>query len=86
VTINAGDSQMFDWKILLIIFAIVIVIFGTKRLRSIGSDLGAGIKGFKEGIGSEEEKAKPLKAISERETVDVHVNSETDANVQPNRK
>jgi hypothetical protein len=46
---------------------------------------GAGIKGFKDGIGPEDDKAKPLKAISERETVDLHVNSEAKANVQPSR-
>lgn len=37
------------WQ-LLIVFAIVILIFGTKRLGNIGSDLGNAIKGFKKGI------------------------------------
>jgi sec-independent protein translocase protein TatA len=39
---------MFDSKMLLVILAIALVIFGTKRLRSIGSDLGAAVKGFKQ--------------------------------------
>ena len=43
------------WQ-LLIVFAIVILIFGTKRLGSIGSDLGNAIKGFKKGI-KDDEKA-----------------------------
>ena len=38
---------MFDSKMLLVILAIALIVFGTKRLRSIGSDLGAAVKGFK---------------------------------------
>lgn len=45
---------MFDWKILLIILAIVVVLFGTKRLRNIGTDIGAAIKGFKTAAGEED--------------------------------
>ena len=53
---------MFDSKILLVILAIALVIFGTKRLRSIGSDLGAAVKGFKTAMneGENEEKVKQL--------------------------
>ena len=54
---------MFDSKMLLVILAIALVIFGTKRLRSIGSDLGAAVKGFKQAMneGESEEKLKQLK-------------------------
>ena len=54
---------MFDSKMLLVILAIALVIFGTKRLRSIGSDLGAAVKGFKQAMsdGESEEKIKQLK-------------------------
>ena len=41
---------MFDSKMLLVILAIALVIFGTKRLRSIGTDLGAAVKGFKQAM------------------------------------
>jgi sec-independent protein translocase protein TatA len=53
---------MFDSKMLLVILAIALVIFGTKRLRTIGSDLGAAVKGFKSAMneGETEEKAKQL--------------------------
>ena len=53
---------MFDPKMLLVILAIALVIFGTKRLRSIGSDLGA-VKGFKQAMneGESEEQVKQLK-------------------------
>lgn len=49
---NIGPFQ------LLIILAIVVLIFGGKRLRSLGSDLGASIKGFKEA--TREEKETPV--------------------------
>ena len=54
---------MFDSKMLLVILAIALVIFGTKRLRTIGSDLGAAVKGFKSAMndGESEEAAKQLK-------------------------
>lgn len=44
-----GLGGISIWQ-LLIILAIVALIFGTKRLRNIGSDLGGAIKGFKKGI------------------------------------
>jgi len=55
--------DMFDSKMLLVILAIALVIFGTKRLRSIGSDLGAAVKGFKQAMseGETEEKVRQLK-------------------------
>ncbi len=54
---------MFDSKMLLVILAIALVVFGTKRLRTIGSDLGAAVKGFKQAMneGESEEKMKQIK-------------------------
>jgi TatA/E family protein of Tat protein translocase len=52
---------MFDSKILLIFLAVMLVIFGTKRLRTIGSDLGAAMKGFKQAIAEGEETDYPAK-------------------------
>lgn len=43
------------WQ-LLIILAIVLVLFGAKRLRNIGTDLGGAIKGFKSAVKEEESK------------------------------
>lgn len=42
------------WQ-LLIIFAIIILLFGTKKLRNIGGDLGSAVKGFKKAVGDEKE-------------------------------
>jgi sec-independent protein translocase protein TatA len=60
---------MFDSKMLLVILAIALVIFGTKRLRSIGSDLGAAVKGFKQAMndGESEDKVKQLKQEKDAE-------------------
>lgn len=44
------------WQ-LLIIVAIVVLLFGTKKLRTLGSDLGASVKGFKKAM-AEDEPAK----------------------------
>jgi sec-independent protein translocase protein TatA len=53
---------MFDTKMLLIILAVALVVFGTKRLRSIGSDLGAAVKGFKQAM-NDGEKDEAMKQI-----------------------
>jgi sec-independent protein translocase protein TatA len=51
-----GGMSWIHWAILLVI---VLLIFGTKKLRNIGSDLGGAVKGFKDGMrGGEEEAAK----------------------------
>ncbi|MEO7774368.1 MAG: twin-arginine translocase TatA/TatE family subunit [Steroidobacteraceae bacterium] len=51
---------------LIIILLVVLVIFGTKKLRTIGSDLGSAVRGFKKSMGDgendAEEAAKQLKA------------------------
>ena len=60
---------MVDSKILIVVLLIALVIFGTKRLRSIGSDLGAAVKGFKSAIaeGETEEAAKQIKKDKDAE-------------------
>ncbi len=51
------------WQ-LLILLVIVLVIFGTKRLRNAGSDLGGAIKGFREGMaGKEDEEEQPSEQL-----------------------
>jgi sec-independent protein translocase protein TatA len=51
-----GTFSIWHW---LIVLAIVLVIFGTKKLRNVGSDLGGAIKNFKDAMKSEDEGAKP---------------------------
>jgi sec-independent protein translocase protein TatA len=42
-----GSFSIWHW---LIVLLVVVVIFGTKKLRNIGSDLGSAVKGFKDGV------------------------------------
>jgi len=52
---------------LLILLVIVMLVFGTKRLRNIGSDLGSAIKGFRKGIEDEEPQDKEPEKITTAE-------------------
>ena len=52
-----GFGGISIWQ-LLIILAIVLLLFGTKRLRNLGGDLGNAIKGFKKAMGDDEKKAE----------------------------
>ena len=45
----------------LIVLVVVLLIFGTKKLRNIGQDLGGAVKGFKEGVKGAEEAADAAK-------------------------
>jgi sec-independent protein translocase protein TatA len=42
-----GSFSVWHW---LIVLLVVVLIFGTKKLKNIGSDLGQAVKGFKEGV------------------------------------
>ena len=44
---------------LLVILAIALLVFGAKKLRTIGSDLGAAVKGFKQGMADDPVDSKP---------------------------
>ena len=46
----------FGWQELLIILLIAAVIFGTKKLRNIGGDLGGAVKGFKDGMSNNDKQ------------------------------
>jgi sec-independent protein translocase protein TatA len=51
---------MVGMRELIIILVIVLLVFGTKRLANIGSDLGGAIKGFKKGMKDEDAKPETL--------------------------
>ena len=48
----------FGWQELLIILVIVGLIFGTSKLRNMGSDIGGAVKGFKKGLKEDEPEAE----------------------------
>jgi sec-independent protein translocase protein TatA len=43
-----GSISIWHW---LIVLVVVVLVFGTKKLRNLGADLGSAVKGFKEGMG-----------------------------------
>ena len=47
-----GSLSIWHW---LIVLLVVVLVFGTKKLRNLGSDLGSAVKGFREGMKSGEE-------------------------------
>ncbi len=53
-------SNIGPWQ-LLIILVIVLAIFGTKRLRSLGSDLGSAVKGFRSAMNEAEQTTEQIK-------------------------
>ncbi len=55
----------FGAKELIIVLIIVLVIFGTKRLSSVGWDLGKAIKGFRKAVNEAEEAEKDTKKLDE---------------------
>lgn len=54
------------WQ-LLIVLVIVALIFGTKKLRGIGGDLGGAVKGFKKAISEDEKKEEESASTSKAE-------------------
>lgn len=60
----------FGWQELLIILVIVALIFGTKKLRNIGSDLGGAVKGFKDSVSDAKEDGKEENQVLSETTDD----------------
>ena len=71
-----GSFSIWHWLIVLVIIALI---FGTKKLRNIGSDLGNAVKGFKDGMKSETDKdpSKPEIPPSVGQTIEGEVKKET---------
>ena len=59
-----GVSGISIWQ-LLIVLLIVVLIFGTKRIKNIGSDLGGAIKSFRKGLNEAESAESDLSKIGE---------------------
>jgi sec-independent protein translocase protein TatA len=54
-----GSFSIWHW---LIVLVIVMLVFGTKKLRNVGQDLGGAVKGFKDGMKEANAEAKPADA------------------------
>jgi sec-independent protein translocase protein TatA len=55
-----GSFSIWHW---LIVLVVVVLIFGTKKLRNLGTDLGSAVKGFKEGMKTEDDKPQAAAKI-----------------------
>ena len=62
-----GSLSIWHW---LIVLVIIMLVFGTKKLRNIGSDLGGAVKGFKEGMKEGASSDAPADAHAAK-TIDV---------------
>jgi sec-independent protein translocase protein TatA len=73
-----GVGGISIWQ-LLIILAIVIMIFGTKKLKSLGSDLGSAVKGFRQSVTdkSEDKGAEDAAQATTESTVQQNESTET---------
>jgi len=67
-----GSFSIWHWLIVLVVIAMV---FGTKKLRNIGSDLGSAVKGFKDGMkdvnAPPAAEPEPPQRVAAGETIDV---------------
>ena len=66
-----GSFSIWHW---LIVLLIVVMVFGTKKLKNIGSDLGGAVKGFKDGMkegsSAEEAASKPAGQVANNQAAD----------------
>ncbi|MCH8179792.1 MAG: Sec-independent protein translocase subunit TatA [Proteobacteria bacterium] len=72
-----GSFSIWHW---LIVLVIVVMVFGTKKLKNVGSDLGAAVKGFKDGMkdgGSADAPAQQVTNEARRDANTVDVDSKT---------
>ena len=62
-----GTFSVWHW---LIVLLVIILVFGTKKLKNLGSDLGGAVRGFKDGL-KEGNKTEDLSSIESNETKDL---------------
>lgn len=72
-----GSFSIWHW---LIVLVIVMLVFGTKKLRNIGTDLGGAVRGFKDGMreGGEKAAETPPPAVAGK-TVEGEVKAKTES-------
>ncbi len=85
-----GTFSIWHW---LIVLVIILLVFGTKKLRNLGSDLGGAVKGFKDGVREAGDKpaepgatnpaatattsAAAAQQVTDRTTIDVEAREKT---------
>ncbi len=69
-----GGLSIWHW---LIVLVVVLLIFGTKKLRNMGEDLGGAVKGFKQGMKDGSESPGEPPKVADRTTIDVEARDRT---------
>ncbi|MES2127789.1 MAG: Sec-independent protein translocase subunit TatA [Pseudomonadota bacterium] len=69
-----GSMSIWHW---LIVLVVVMLVFGTKKIGNIGSDLGKAVKGFKDGMKDDEKPAAPTAQVADKSTIDVEAKEKT---------
>lgn len=64
-----GSFSIWHW---LIVLLVVVLIFGTKKLKNIGGDLGGAVKGFKDGVKGGSEPEVPAQQVGSTRVNDVN--------------
>jgi len=72
-----GSFSIWHWLIVLVIVALI---FGTKKLRNIGEDLGGAVKGFKKGMNEAKDESQPsvTQQVQDSSTIDVQAKEKSD--------
>lgn len=74
-----GSFSIWHWLIVLVIVALI---FGTKKIRNMGEDLGGAVKGFKKGMNDAKDDKTPDAVTQQRmntdDTIDVQAKEKTD--------
>ena len=68
-----GSMSIWHW---LIVLVVVMLVFGTKKIGNIGSDLGKAVKGFKDGMKEEDKPAAPSQ-VADKTSIDVDAKEKT---------
>lgn len=71
-----GSLSIWHW---LVVLLVVVLIFGTKKLSSIGTDLGGAVKGFRKAMSEAEEDDEPKQLKSQKADADFAENSQNEA-------
>lgn len=76
-----GSLSIWHW---LIVLVVVVVVFGTGKLRNAGSDLGKAVKGFKDGMKGDDDtpsghtpQPQPPQQVADKSTIDVDAREKT---------
>jgi len=72
-----GSFSIWHW---LVVLVIVVLVFGTKKLRNLGGDVGGAVKGFKDGMKDVDEKESPVSSSSQKvsgQTIEGEVKDKT---------